>query len=73
MDGRRKRKHHQWLTDNIGHPKLQEHIASVVTLMRACDTWEMFEKLLNRSLPKWTEMPLFDKLEEKERQVTRSK
>ncbi len=63
MDGRRKKKHHQWLTDDIGHPKLQEHIASVVTLMRACDSWEMFYKLLNKSLPKWTDMPLFDQLE----------
>jgi hypothetical protein len=50
--GRRKYKLHQWLTEDVGHPKLQEHIASVVTLMRACDDWDTFEKLLNRSLPK---------------------
>lgn len=65
VDGRRKKKHHQWLTNDIGHPKLQEHIASVITLMRACDSWEMFYKLLNKSLPKWTDMPLFDLLESK--------
>ncbi len=50
--GRRKNRFHQWLTQDIGHPKLQEHIASVIALMRACDDWEQFEGMLNRSLPK---------------------
>lgn len=50
--GRRKTRHHQWLTDDIGHPKLQEHIQAVLALMRASDTYAQFEKMLNRSLPK---------------------
>ena len=33
--GRRKVRHHQYLTPDIGHPKLQEHLTQVVTLMRA--------------------------------------
>lgn len=50
--GNRKRKFHQWLTEDIGHPKLQEHIQAVLALMRASDTWEQFEMMLNRALPK---------------------
>ena len=59
--GRRKRKHHQWLTDDIGHPKLQEHLASVITLMKASDDWDTFHKMLNRALPPYKELPLFPK------------
>ena len=58
--GRRKRRHHQWLTEDVGHPKLQEHLASVITLMKASDNWEEFKKMLKRALPKYPEMPLFD-------------
>ena len=51
-NGRRKRSHHQWFTEDVGHPKLQEHIQAVLALMRASDTWDDFEKMLNRALPK---------------------
>ena len=33
--GRRKRRHHQFLTDDIGNPHLEKHVASAVTLMNA--------------------------------------
>lgn len=62
--GRRKTRHHQFLTDDVGHPKLQEHLASVITLMRACDDWAMFHKMLDRSLPKYKELPLYDGLDD---------
>ena len=55
-----KSKHHQWLTKEIGHPRLLQHIASVTVLMRACDDWSGFYKLLERSLPKYISMPLWD-------------
>lgn len=61
--GRRKHRHHQWLTADIGHPRLREHIASVVTLMRASASWRNFYSLLNRALPPQTPLPLFDELE----------
>jgi P63C domain len=32
--GRRKRKHFQWLTNNVGYPKLREHLGSVVAIMK---------------------------------------
>lgn len=44
----RKHKHHQFLTEQTGIPHLDRHLASVITLMRACDTWEEFERLFNK-------------------------
>lgn len=58
--GRLKHKLFQRLTEDVGHPKLKEHLASVVALMRAADDWEVFERMLNRALPKYADMPLFE-------------
>lgn len=58
--GKRKDKYFQYLTEDIGHPKLREHIASVTTLMKASSKWDEFKRLINRALPKWEDMPLFD-------------
>lgn len=41
----RKYKHHQFLTEETGVPHLDKHLVSVITLMRACDTWEQFESM----------------------------
>ena len=49
--GRRKHKHHQILTENIGNPHLEKHIVAVVALMRASKDWKMFEELLQRAFP----------------------
>lgn len=50
--GHRKSKHHQWLTDDVGHPALTNHIHAVMGLMRASRTWEMFKVLLDAAFPK---------------------
>ncbi len=63
--GGRPAKHHQHLTRDIGHPKLKEHLAAVVALMRVCKTKEEFLKMLDRALPKYQEMPLFEQKETK--------
>lgn len=52
VDGRRARKHHQFLTDDLGHPALSQHIYAVVGFMRASRTWEQFMDLLNIAFPK---------------------
>jgi hypothetical protein len=52
-------------TDDIGHPKLREHLASVIALMRASDTWEQFITMIDRSLKRYKELPLFEGTEEK--------
>lgn len=51
--GRPKHRFHQRLTDNIGHPKLREHLASVTTLMKASLDWGMFYNLIQRALPQY--------------------
>ena len=63
--GRLKHHLHRRLTQDVGHPKLLQHLASLTTLMRACDTWKQFKNLLNRSLPKQKPLPLLDAAEAK--------
>jgi hypothetical protein len=62
--GRRKNRLFQWLTEDIGNPKLKEHLAAVVALMKASTKWDDFQRMINRALPKQTEMPLFDQKKE---------
>ena len=50
--GRRKSKHHQWLTEDVGHPALAQHLHAVITLMRVCQTWDHFKHLLDIAHPK---------------------
>ncbi len=62
--GRRGSKHHQWFTPDLGHPKLKEHLAAVMALMRAAPNWENFTRSLQRAYPKLNEtipMPLDEK------------
>ena len=42
--GRRGHKHHQWFNTDKGRPKLKEHIAGVIALLRAAENWEGFKK-----------------------------
>jgi len=61
--GHRKDRHHQWFTPDFGHPKLKEHLASVIALMRASSGWNQFIRNMNRALPKLNEtieLPLDD-------------
>ncbi|MGH0033027.1 MAG: P63C domain-containing protein [Myxococcota bacterium] len=60
--GRHKNKLFQRLTPDLGHPKLREHIASVVGIMAGYDDedWEAFERHLDRAHPRYDrtiEMP----------------
>ena len=50
--GNRKSKHHQWLTDDIGHPALESHLSGVIALMRASNDWNQFKRMLQRAYPK---------------------
>jgi hypothetical protein len=55
--GRLKHRLFQRLTEDVGHPKLREHLASVTTLMKASDTWDQFKHMLERSLPRYGDTP----------------
>ena len=62
--GSRKNKHHQWFTPDLGHPRLREHLAAVIALMKAAPNWTVFYRGLQRALPKKNEtipLPLEEK------------
>ena len=50
--GNRGTHHHRWFTPDLGHPKLKEHLASVMALMRASSNWDRFMANMNRAFPK---------------------
>ena len=50
--GYRAVRHHQWFTEDIGHPALAQHLYAVIGLMRIANTWDEFKRLLNRAYPK---------------------
>jgi P63C domain len=50
--GRRKHRHHQFLTEDYGDPRLKEHLTGVVTLMKASRSWDQFKGMLQRVFPK---------------------
>jgi hypothetical protein len=49
---RRPHKHHQWLTEDVGHPALAQHLHAVIGLMRASASWDQFHTMLDRAFPK---------------------
>lgn len=49
----RKAKLHQWLTREVGHPKLREHLASIVTIMKLSATPEDFKRNVNAIHPRF--------------------
>lgn len=51
--GYRKNKHFQWLTEDVGDPRLREHLSAVIALMKASTTWDSFYRLLQRALPRY--------------------
>ncbi len=50
--GRRKVRHHQYLTEDVGHPALAQHLYGVIGLMRVADNWEAFKKMIDRAFPR---------------------
>lgn len=50
--GRRKSRHHQWLTDDVGHPALAQHIYALIGFMRASGNWEDFYHMVGLAFPK---------------------
>jgi hypothetical protein len=50
MKGRRHR-HHQLLTEDVGHPHLEKQITAVTTLLRVSDDWADFSRHFSRAFP----------------------
>jgi hypothetical protein len=58
-DGRRKHQLFRHLTKDLGHPKLREHLSSVITIMKLSRDYEDFEAKLDHIHPRYGEtMPL---------------
>jgi hypothetical protein len=51
--GNRAHKHHQWLSPELGHPKLTEIVTGTNTLMRISPNWRKFKEHLVRAFPKY--------------------
>ena len=62
--GRRAAKHHQLLTDGVGHPALAQHLYAVLGLMRASKTWSGFMRLLDAAFPKYGDTLSFEFMRE---------
>ncbi len=65
--GNRKAKHHQLLTDDVGHPALAQHLYAVIGFMRASSNWDQFYRMMQRAYPKRTTnmlLPLFNEDQE---------
>ncbi len=50
--GQRKARFHQWLTADIGHPALAQHLYALIGFMRVADSWKEFYKMVERAYPK---------------------
>jgi len=68
-DGRRKAHHHRWLTDDVGHPKLREHLTKLIVLTEAADDWQEFIRKLDKGHPKY-DLPLLALIARKTEQAS---
>lgn len=58
---------HQFLTEDIGHPKLREHLSSIITLLKISKDKEQFLTLVDQVHPKYNtsyELDLDDSIKE---------
>ena len=62
--GRHKHQFHRLLTTDVGHPKLREHLAAVVTVMKLSDSYDQLIKMLDRTHPRYGETPRLPFIEE---------
>lgn len=52
LRGHRPAKHHQWLTEDVGHPALAQHLYGLIGFMRVSDSWDQFYNMVQRAYPK---------------------
>jgi len=51
--GRRKHKLFQWLTEDVGHPALKDHLSGLIFLAKSQDQWEAFHRAVDRVVPRF--------------------
>lgn len=62
--GNRPNKLHQYLSDDVGHPKLLQHLGTVIGYMRLAKNYDEFREMLERGAPIPGDRPLFDQFED---------
>jgi len=76
VHGRRRATHTQWLTEQVGHPALAQHLHAVIALMRASPTWDQFRSMIDIALPRHEgtlKLPMFQQnLEIERKEIQRS-
>jgi len=60
--GRRKKRHHQWLTNDTGIKHLDAQLQQTIALMKASDNWEEFERLFKKAMGEPYQLTLPDVL-----------
>ncbi len=50
--GQRKVRFHQWLTADVDHPALAQHLYALIGFMRVADSWKEFYRMVERAYPK---------------------
>jgi hypothetical protein len=50
-NGHRKHKHHQFLTSDVGHPSLRDHLIGVIAILRGARTPGEFRRSMDRAYP----------------------
>lgn len=51
-NGRRRNRHTQWLSEDLGHPALSQHMFALIRFMRAENNWDDFKARFYRVFPK---------------------
>jgi hypothetical protein len=50
--GERPAYYHQWLTEDVGHPALAQHLYALIGFMRVSNTWAEFYRMVQLAYPK---------------------
>lgn len=61
--GRRRHRHHQFLTDDIGNPHLEKQLVAVNTLLKIAPNWASFKRTFARAFPVGPEQTKMDFIE----------
>lgn len=51
--GHRRAKHHQYLSEDVGHPELERLLYSVIAIMKSSKTWADAMLMVDRIHPRW--------------------
>lgn len=57
-NGQRRQRHHQYLSDDIGKPMLEQLIIGFLAIARTKNTWEAFKEEYDRAFPRQHKAPI---------------